>query len=275
MKEIGIPSLIIAIFLNTIAIVNAEPTVCSSPKVFFTKENFADWNQPENQDRITDNVWITRQDLQGIFNIKLSDAFSKSISPANTEWTFGSATNHQNLTFNSWQNWHNSNPPSTVGRDAVLHLIDEDVYLDIKFLSWTQNRQGGGFSYERSTCSSIELRIEANNSNEPITIQQASDLSLTISLDPGDSIRENVDWWLVATSTSDLLHYDLSSNSWQPGLIVTFQGPLFNLSAFDLTNMSGLSEENYTFYFGFDNVMNGSLDIPNLLFERTAVNIAP
>ena len=42
------------------------------------------------------------------------------------------------------------------GVDAVVHLITEDIYIDIRFLSWTTgNGQGGtgggGFSYMRST----------------------------------------------------------------------------------------------------------------------------
>jgi hypothetical protein len=38
-----------------------------------------------------------------------------------------------------------------VGQDAVLHLISENIYLSIKFTSWTSGANGGGFSYERST----------------------------------------------------------------------------------------------------------------------------
>ena len=38
------------------------------------------------------------------------------------------------------------------GENFVLHLIEEDIYLDVRFLSWTSgNGAGGGFSYERST----------------------------------------------------------------------------------------------------------------------------
>jgi hypothetical protein len=32
----------------------------------------------------------------------------------------------------------------------VLHIIEEDVYLSVKFKSWGEN-QIGSFSYERST----------------------------------------------------------------------------------------------------------------------------
>jgi hypothetical protein len=34
----------------------------------------------------------------------------------------------------------------------VVHLIEENIYLDVTFLSWVIGRDsGGGFSYERST----------------------------------------------------------------------------------------------------------------------------
>src|SRR5207245_1840605 len=33
-------------------------------------ETTTDWTQPMNQDRMTDNVWITRGPFQGIFNAK-------------------------------------------------------------------------------------------------------------------------------------------------------------------------------------------------------------
>ena len=43
--------------------------------------------------------------------------------------------------------------PNIVGRDAVVHLITEDIYLDLKFTSWNggHTSPGGGFSYVRST----------------------------------------------------------------------------------------------------------------------------
>ena len=35
----------------------------------FTKTDYADWTLEGNQDRITDNVWITRQNNRGLYNI--------------------------------------------------------------------------------------------------------------------------------------------------------------------------------------------------------------
>lgn len=268
------PLFFLVIFtFSPLAIVNAEPTVCTSPMKFFVKDGFVDWNQPENQDRLSDTVWITRENQRGIFNIALEDAFTSNVSPANTEWAFGSASDSQNLTFSNWLTWHGSNPPSSVGRDAVIHLTDEDVFLDIKFLSWTPSRQGGGFMYQRSTCSPVVIDVKANNSDGPVDIPQTDALNVVVSLDPDVQTGVDADWWLVATTPFGVFHYDMSSGTWQPGLVVTFQGPLFNQSTFEVLNMTGLPVADYTFYFGFDTVMNGTLDMNDLLFDSVEVKI--
>ena len=59
----------------------------SADTVVFTKPDSADWTLPENQDRITDSVWITRKDIQSLFNIAQEDGFSDtSNSPMSTLW---------------------------------------------------------------------------------------------------------------------------------------------------------------------------------------------
>ncbi len=54
------------------------------------------------------------------------------------------------LTFYTWVTWAGNFPPGTVGQDAVVHLISEDIYIDIRFESWSCCG-AGGFSYVRST----------------------------------------------------------------------------------------------------------------------------
>ena len=61
----------------------------------------------------------------------------------------GDAVDWPDLTFTTWDDWHDAEPPSVIGMDAVVHLITDDIYIDIKMLSWTQGGQGGGFSYIR------------------------------------------------------------------------------------------------------------------------------
>ena len=41
------------------------------------------------------------------------------------------------------------NPPSLVNQTVSLHLVADDLYFDVRFLSWTEGGVGGGFSYER------------------------------------------------------------------------------------------------------------------------------
>lgn len=128
-------------------------TIWTGPTITFTKADGADFTQAVNQDRITSDVWITRQNQQGIFNIFLENTYRRNFSPADTEWAFGTTADLSTLTFDNWQTTHGGDPTSTVDQDMVLHLITDDIYIDIKFLSWSVGRQGGngGFSYERST----------------------------------------------------------------------------------------------------------------------------
>lgn len=119
----------------------------------FTKDNNANIDLEEHQDRITDNVWITRgNNGGGIYNIATESNYTKYVSPADTEWAFGITANIGSLTFDDFQHTHSDNAPSIVNQNMVLHLITDDIYIDIKFASWTQGPEiGGGFSYERST----------------------------------------------------------------------------------------------------------------------------
>jgi len=132
----------------------------------FEKQDYEDPTLEDNQDRITDNVWITRGDNQGLYNAENESSFSYGFSPSDTQWADGSATNYESLTFRTWFQWActdtgdcplgASGPPDKVNVDAVLHLITDDVYIDIKFLAWTSgsgdpnSNPGGGFSYTRA-----------------------------------------------------------------------------------------------------------------------------
>ncbi|HEX9827042.1 MAG TPA: T9SS type A sorting domain-containing protein [Flavobacteriaceae bacterium] len=153
-------------------------TIWDGPNITFTKTNFADWTQQANQDRITSNVWITRKNTQGIFNIN-QEAGYVTTSPEDTEWAYGTTSNIGALTFKTWVETHGNNPPSMIGQDMVVHLISEDIYIDIKFLSWTSAAGGGGFSYERSTDSGLsteefsisKFSIFPNPSHSEINLQ--------------------------------------------------------------------------------------------------------
>lgn len=123
--------------------------VWTGSHITFSKANNADSGQAVNQDRITSNVWLTRGTTMGLYNAKTESGYASS-SPADTEWAYGTTADYATLTYHPWVVWHQKCPPCAAGMNAVLHLISDDIYLDIKVTSW-QSSGGGGFAYERST----------------------------------------------------------------------------------------------------------------------------
>ena len=123
--------------------------VWSGRTFLFTRPAGADWTQAVNQDRIRPNVWLTRKNTMGLFNIALESGFTSN-SPAGTEWATGDAVNYASLTFQPWVQWAANNPPATVGVNAVVHLIADDIYVDIRFESWAGGTTSGAFSYTRA-----------------------------------------------------------------------------------------------------------------------------
>lgn len=113
--------------------------------------------------------------------------------------------------------------------------------------------------------------IKANGSNGPITIDTNDTLTVNVSLSDGSNAGANADWWVVADTPFGLYHYGVGSNTWTPGLIVTNQGPLFNLSPFEILNSSGLTIGTYTVYFGVDMNMNDSLYRNQLYYDSVVV----
>ena len=129
---------------------NLGPIFWRGSTITFNKSNGANPNLEENQDRIRENVWITRGNTGGqIFNIAINNSADKTESPVGTEWAIGTLDELESLTFNYFRNAI-SRPKSVVGKNLVLHLIEDDIYVNVKFTSWSQGKRGG-FSYERST----------------------------------------------------------------------------------------------------------------------------
>ena len=125
-------------------------TIWTGETLTFSKANYADWTLEQNQDRLTDNVWITRKNNQGIFNIAQETGWNGANGgPIGTEWALGTTDNLGSLTFDTLMATVGGSLGSNlVGQDLVLHLVDDDVYLNIKFTSWTASDVGGGYSYE-------------------------------------------------------------------------------------------------------------------------------
>jgi len=128
----------------------SSATVWSGPTISFEKDDDANPNQAENQDRITEKVWITRGNNGGqIYNAVLESNSSKSSSPSGTQWAVGTTEDLPNLEFDDFRAAIGK-PKSAVGKNLVLLLEEENIAIDIKFTKRSGNKQGG-FAYERSS----------------------------------------------------------------------------------------------------------------------------
>lgn len=120
-------------------------TIWTGPTINFTNTTVAD------VDQLTASVGLTRGASQGPFNAVTETLFTHFVSPQNTEWANGTTANYASLTYTDWNTWAkivNGGPPNTVGVNAVMHIISDDIYVDVKFLFWPV---GSGFAYQRST----------------------------------------------------------------------------------------------------------------------------
>ncbi len=128
----------------------------------FSQGAATDDTLPQNQDAIFPDVKLTRPSTGGLINFALETAFSSGSSPAGTQWATGlmaantgqtiAASNWQNLGFTDWldafggSGTHGSLIPN---QPAVVHLLSDNVYLDLEFTSWSSGN-GGAYSYIRA-----------------------------------------------------------------------------------------------------------------------------
>jgi hypothetical protein len=99
-------------------------------------------------------VVLTRAGTNVLYNTAAGETSAGASSPADTGWTFGVISNFSTLRFQSLESirTHGSGDLAALllNRQMVMHLINEDIYLSVKFTAWGQH-DSGGFAYVRST----------------------------------------------------------------------------------------------------------------------------
>ena len=127
-----------------------EEQVWTGNLITFTKIDDTDESLVEYQDRITDNVWITRNLSGGqIYNAVVESTPDKDASPLGTEWAEGVINDYASLNYTTFRA-ATVKPKNAVGKTFVVHLIADNIYLSVKIISWSNNKLGG-FSYQRTS----------------------------------------------------------------------------------------------------------------------------
>ncbi len=148
-------------------------TIWSGPDTTIIKANFADFTQAQHQDRITPNVWLTRGANDGMFNIA-KESSEGSNSPSGTKWALGTTKQLGlgELEFTTLKTAANNKMKEVPGKSFVLFLEEEDIYIDVTFISWTDGQsKGGGFSYKRST-NQVGTQIEVLEQPDGFILKQ-------------------------------------------------------------------------------------------------------
>jgi hypothetical protein len=156
------------LFLFSITSFLILPVFLQGEVIVFTKQDSADWTLQENQDRITETVWITRKHNQNIFNIAQETGYSGNAgSPIGTLWAGSSAAEAESGDFTSFLNLHGGNPQSLINDTISLYLEEYGRYFDLVFSSFSGGNSGGGFSYTREEVFPDHLGF--SNTINPIT----------------------------------------------------------------------------------------------------------
>ena len=138
-------------------------TVWDGATITFSKADNDDYTNAQHQDRIRDDVWLTRTNSGGaLINYNQESSYVRGTSPVGTLWALGS-TFDTNLSFDNFRDFYGTGgnkPP--LNTQVVLKLTkgttteSDDIHIDVTFTSWASSKSGG-FTYTRSTNPNLSI----------------------------------------------------------------------------------------------------------------------
>jgi len=269
-------------------------TIWNGPNIGFyhTQEN-------NLQDQMTANVIITRGGSGGLYNSVTEAGATSGISPKGTAWAVGTLLQFTNgvISSNSFgacplEAGHN--PPSQVGTTFVVHLITNDIYLQLTLTNWGG---GGGvgdktFGYTRSTPAATAPTVTITNPPSGAVFAAPANVTIAASAAVSGGTVTNVQFFANATSLGSvtsapfkLTSSGLTANSYALTAVATAGGisatsatvnvSVVNPLAVTLSGVNVSSSQfsfNYTANSGLSYVVQSSSNLVN--WVSLATNIA-
>src|SRR5215469_2028424 len=145
--------IVAGVFMVTVTLAQAQTYWTNTPVTFTNPGNNA-------TDILTSIVILTRATTGGgLFNIaNQPNYFTGAAPPAGTQWGLGTLagyiSNPSSVTFGNCPLEAGMRPPNDIGKTYVVHLVTNNIYLQLTLNSWGGGILGGAagsYSYTRST----------------------------------------------------------------------------------------------------------------------------
>jgi hypothetical protein len=134
-------------------------TLITDPNIFIKTDYGNEVDIFVEDDGEGSGIGITRANNQSIYNPYREEGYDEEVSPDGTLWNidgWDDLTDIEDRTYVPFYEAYDGGLGSRVpGSKSVMYIPETEKYYAIEWLSWTQNNNGGGFSYNR-----YELNLE-------------------------------------------------------------------------------------------------------------------
>jgi len=130
--------------------IHAAPIIWTGPTTNFAQT--AATTPPQADVLVAGKVSLTRNGSKGLYNTNVDLFASPGLpTPSDTEWAFGALSGYATLSYQDFDSLRNGDLNSVLinGGPMVCHLVNEDIYLSVRFTKW--GKGGGLIAYTRST----------------------------------------------------------------------------------------------------------------------------
>ena len=205
--------------MNKIFLLLLIAPVLGFGQITFTKIANTNPSSPQNQDRISETVWLTRGNQYGIYNAYDQNSV-RNQPTSGIKLALGSIEDLSTLNFETISEWGKKfKLGGWLNKNLVLKLTETNEYYSFTMTSW-ENR--GGFSYTRSSTAlslkdySNTITIYPNPTTSILTIEGNKDYQIKVYDLLGNKVLEtegnNINMDHLSTATYIVKATDKSNN---------------------------------------------------------------